>query len=144
MRHKNHLTLCFLLSLICALLPRYGFGADWKFYFENRAGVRFYIDSASIVHLANGNVRAWQKQEWKAPDAQLGGETGYLWLLEMNCHERRYIYRAITPIRGTIQGYQEGNELYKVYADDWTFLQPNDLDKATYTTWCNRLPATIK
>jgi hypothetical protein len=127
-----------VIGFVVASSTTQAFSADWRFYFENRPGVRFFIGSASVVHLKNGNVRAWQKQEWKAPAPDLGGETGFLWLLEMNCSERKYIYREISPIKGTGKSLELAATMWRVYGGYWDFIQPNDLDEATYAAWCTQ------
>jgi hypothetical protein len=114
--------------------------ADWRYFFTNFGNVNFFFDRAGVVHLSNGNVRAWEKEEWPAPDPKMGGETGLLWLIELDCKQRKYIFRDIRPIKGTVQSLGFVASMIPLYGGHWEFLGPNDLDDARYSQWCVTSP----
>ena len=76
-----------------ALSPPYVSAVDWKQYFVNQAGVRFSLDSSSMVKTKEGNVRAWERQEWANEDPKLG--RGFLWLIEVDCRPSDAIALAV-------------------------------------------------
>ena len=116
------------------------FGADWQYFFTNFGEVRFYIDRAGLVHLPNGNTRAWEKQEWKEPDAGMGGETGLLLLVEVDCKQHKYIGRDLRPMKGTPKSLKVVGALRSGYVGHWEYFGPNDLDEARFSAWCDTAP----
>lgn len=125
-------TAAMLFSLLCAT----ALGAEWHEYFENRAGVRFAIDESSVVRAPSGTVRAWERQQWKKEDPQLG--IGYLWLIEVDCRERTYTYKDIVPIKGTPNTLKQVPLMMELYAGPSNYFAPNDLDEARYATFCGK------
>jgi len=105
------------------------YAAEWDLYFQNTVNVSFFIDTSSVVHLENGYVRAWQKQVPKDGD-------GFMYLLEVDCKQRRQIIRSITPINSTLENLHAVSAMMSVYSG-WSFFEPNDLDEATYAKWCS-------
>lgn len=103
--------------------------AEWKSYFVNAVGVDFSIDVSSVSHLKNGDIRAWQKQQPKDGD-------GFIYLLEVDCKGRKHIVRSITPIKKTIKNLQMIPTMLSLYGG-WDYFEPNDLDEATYSEWCD-------
>src|ERR1700682_1215656 len=112
-------TLLAVVALTCI-----SFGVDaaqWHQYFENMKGVRFYIDTTSHVRLANGNVQAWQKREKEVGD-------GYLYLVEVDCNERRYRFKSISTARKTPENMKQTAFMLDLYKG-WEHFEPNDLDE---------------
>jgi hypothetical protein len=132
---RSYARLKFICSLFLLVAADKAIAAEWIAYFENRAGVSFSNDAGSIVSLEDGNVRAWQKQEFKEPNPTLG--KGFLWLLEANCRERKYIYRTITPITATVGNLKQMPLMMELYGE-WNYFQPSELDEATFSAWCKR------
>jgi hypothetical protein len=128
--------LCIIASIISLTLAAGAFGAEWRRFFTSKTNATFYLDAAGMLHLPNGNVRAWEKDVWGAPDPKLDGETGSLWLLEMDCRERKYIFRDLQPLKGTIKSLKGVAELRPLWIGEWQFVQPSDLDEARYSAWC--------
>ena len=120
-----------LLSFLCATAH----GAEWHEYFENRAGVRFAIDESSVVRASSGTVRAWERQQWAKEDPRLG--SGYLWLIEVDCRQRIYIYKEIVPIKGTADSIKQVPVMMEAYAGP-NYFAPNDLDEARYAAFCGK------
>ena len=118
-----------VLGLVCTTAH----GAEWQEYFENRAGVRFAIDTSSIVRTSNGTVRAWERQQWAKEDPKLG--RGYIWLVEVDCRERTYAFKDIAPIKGTAENLKQIPLMKELYAGP-NYFAPNDLDEARYATFC--------
>ncbi len=101
---------------------------EWRQYFENTKSVRFYIDQNSYVRLLNGNVQAWQKREREPGD-------GSLYLIEVNCGERKYFIKSISFVKKTpdnLKWIAEHADDYK----EWVTFEPNELDEDTFVAWC--------
>jgi len=122
--------------LLCVLITAFSTcssAADWKEYFVNIGGVHFSIDSSSVVNTREGNVRAWERQEWEKEDPKLG--RGFLWLIEVDCRQRTYAYKEIVPIKGTAAAMRMIPWMMEAYGG-LNYLQPNDLDEARYAAIC--------
>ena len=117
--------LCFIGVLFFTLPAS---AAEWKRYYYSDAGVTFSIDTTSIVHLTNGYVRAWQKQE--ASDGE-----GSIYLLEVDCRQQRRSILSVMPIKKAPEDLEKIPAITTWYKG-WDFFEPNDQDKATYTEWC--------
>jgi len=122
-----------LFCLLVMLFPICSSAAEWKQYFVNQAEVRFSIDSSSVVTTREGNVRAWERQEWAKEDPKLG--RGFLWLIEVDCRQRTYAYKDIVPIKGTVEAMRMVPTMMEMYGG-LNYFQPNDLDEARYAAIC--------
>jgi hypothetical protein len=130
MKRHSAVTLSLLLVLL-PLVPRLANAAEWIEYFENTKGVKFYIDELSHIRVANGNTQAWQKREKEKDD-------GLLYLLEVNCNERKYFIRQMSAVRKTADNLK----IIAASADwylEWMHFEPNEFDEETHAVWC-KLP----
>jgi hypothetical protein len=125
-----------LTSLLFAVAAFQASGADWEYFFTNGGNVKFFFDRENVVHLPNGHVRAWEKEEWRVPDPNLGGEIGFLWLVELDCKQSKFVFRDIRPIRGNGKSLPFVAKMIPLYVGEWRFLGPNDLDEVRYSKWC--------
>lgn len=124
--------------LFCMMIASYSIcssAADWKPYFENQAGVRFSIDSSSVVTTKEGNLRVWERQEWAKDEPKTG--RGFLWLIEVDCRQHTYAYKDIVPIKGTIDAMKNASMMLDMYSG-LNYFQPNDLDEARYAEICGK------
>jgi polynucleotide 5'-kinase involved in rRNA processing len=117
-------------AILSALIAQIALAADWKEYFENTKSVKFYIDKSSVVRLENGNVQAWQKREKEVGD-------GFLYLMEVNCKERKYIIRTVSTVKKTVENIKLTTSLLDSYKE-WIPFEPNEFDEDTYSVWCQR------
>ena len=130
----NHSRSTSILFCVCiTLFPLSSSAADWKEYFVNQAGVRFSIDSSSVVTTREGKVRAWEQQKWAKEDPKFG--LGFLYLIEVDCRQRTYAYKDIAPIKGNLEAMQMVPTMMEMYGGV-NYFQPNDLDEARYTAFC--------
>ena len=130
--------LYFLLTVLIFLsfgLSKQAMGAEWKLYFENVERTKFYIDTKSIAYLPESKVRAWGKLE----NVKGGGTTS---LLEINCLQRMYTYRAMEPIDKTdIKSLEAVEPVMRMWTkphQKWEYIGTSDLDDVQYKTWCNQ------
>ena len=120
-----------IIMLMIISVHAHATSGTWKQYFENAKGLKYYIDTSSIVSVSNGVVRAWQKTEKNAGDGY-----GMLFLLEVDCKQRKYIYRDAEPIKVTAANVQYAS-MYLI--KEWSYFAPNDLDDATRGEWCRQV-----
>jgi hypothetical protein len=125
-----------LAGLLLLIIPPMALCADWRPFFAGPNDVHFFQDQAAINYLANGNVRAWEREVWKEPDPSLGGETGILRLVEFDCLQHRFAFRDIRPFQGTDESIALIAGMRGKYLDQWQEVSTGDLDVARYTTWC--------
>jgi hypothetical protein len=123
-----------IINTFCALLPFQAIGAEWKLFFENQTRMKYYIDMNSIVSLPTGKMRAWEKIE------NTRGE-GNLALLEVDCRERKYTFRAMEPINKMDIEFSKALDAnmrnWTVPDQEWEYLGTSDYDEAVFNTWCS-------
>ena len=123
-----------IINTFCALLPFQAIGAEWKLFFENQTRMTYYIDMNSIVSLPTGKMRAWEKIE------NTRGE-GNLALLEVDCRERKYTFRAMEPINKMDIEFRKALNAnmrnWTVPDQEWEYLGTSDYDEAVFNTWCS-------
>lgn len=125
----------FVVLTLSLALETTASAASWKKYFVNRAGVSFSIDTSSIARFDRYMVRAWERQEWAAPDTS--GNRGFFWLIESDCLRRTYVYRDIEPIVGTIPNTKSAAAMTEIYVGI-NYFQPTELDEARYAVLCGK------
>lgn len=135
---KRLIFLSFLFVLVIARVPAV-FGAEWAAWFQSQAGNVESIDTTSIVHLKNGNARAWNQFVHKEE------KHGRRELYEVNCQERSYTIRKVMAF-GEYDSVQESNDDFKlaVMMEDgwnnptprWDYFKPVDRDEEMYKVWC--------
>jgi hypothetical protein len=118
------------------LFPLCSLAADWKEYFINKVGTRFSIDSSSKAITREGNVRAWEQQQWAKEDPKLG--RGFIYLIEVDCRQRTYTYKDIMPINGNTEALKMASTMMEMYGGV-NYFQPSDLDEARYRAFCGKL-----
>lgn len=114
--------------------------AEWKLYFHSQADTKDYINTASIVRLPNGNVRAWTRHLNKEAKGNVS-------LVEINCAERLYTIRRMEPFGITGDQYIKDLKMYGELAEHWStpeqqweYLAATDSQEAQYNTWCKNKP----
>lgn len=121
--------LCVFGLVVCSTVN----AAEWLLFFQNVSGVKFSIDSSSLVKLPGGSVRAWERQEFEKRDPKIG--RGFYWLIEVNCKNRTYQLKKIEAIEGTSDAVAIAS-LREQYFEGPTYFNPDALDEARYSAFC--------
>lgn len=103
------------------------FSAEWIQYFENQAGIRFYIDNGSILRSPKETILVWEKAE-STDTASVKMKVEQL--REVDCSRRRY-----KILQRTVY-----DNLRRTFGPDknWKYFEPNDLDEARYEAMCEK------
>ena len=110
----------------------------WKQYFQGMTGSRDFIETTTLVHTKDGNVRAWTKAVGPNDDTK-----GTLSLLEINCKERTYIVRSLMALGEAEEALHSALE--KVQAqwrekEEWDYIGLSDRDLLQYQAFCSSTP----
>jgi hypothetical protein len=112
------------MTAIVFSVPAYG--ANWKLYFENRLGNKFYIDTESVHRTPESTILVWRKI---TPSDDAEKKITVESLYDIDCSRRRF-----RVMQGTIYGdgirFQEKS--------DWEYFTPDDLSDALYKTICTK------
>ncbi len=130
---RSRSALVALLVVFTMAISTQAIGADWKPYFENKGGVRFSIDTSSLVKVAPNIVRGWEKQEFDKEVPGIG--IGHLWLIQVDCRLRVFEFKEIRPIKSTPALLLQIPDMMQMYAGS-NYFGPNDLDEARYSAFC--------
>lgn len=122
-----------IVLLILTILSQPVFASNWKLYFENKSGARFYIDRQSVITLKNGHTRLWEKQVFAKPDKSIG--SGILYLFEIDCVDRKFEQKSMIPIEQTAHHLKTVAALEPLYVGKQDF-EPNDLGEQRLKNWC--------
>ena len=115
------------LILLIILLTFPAYAADWKLYFENQMGIKFFIDIDSIHQTPEGTTLVWRRI---SPSDKADVKRTLEILYEIDCSRRRF-----KTLQGTVYDYNT-NEIKPLEKSGWEYFEPDDLSTALYKVVC--------
>lgn len=114
-------TIIFTLAIILFSVSAHS--ASWVLYFENRLGIKFYLDADSRHRTPEETILVWRKI---APSDKVVRKVTMETLYEVDCSRRRF-----KTLQGTIYGGEKGIE--PIEKTDWEYFEPSDLSNTLFS-----------
>jgi hypothetical protein len=117
----------FFLTLFFLLLALPTYAADWKLYFENQMGNKFFIDIDSIHQTPEGTKIVWEMIS-SSEKAEVKRTLEKLY--EIDCSRRKY-----KTLQGTLYDHNT-NEIKPLEKGGWEYFEPSELSTALFKVVC--------